>query len=803
MKRFFTNLLFFVLPSYLFSQISIIDRSPRPNSVNVSQNANISITFDRDIDLSTLAGNILVNGSFYGSYNFAVSYNSSTRTITLDPIGEFKYNELITVIVKKGIKSTSGDTLRQTYIWTFTVGVKGGTGNFVEKTRIGVGSSPTGISFGDIDGDGDLDIAVANLTSNNVSILANNGSGNFTLKGNVNVGSFPLGISLGDIDRDGDIDIAVANNHSGNVSILVNDGSGNFILEGNVGVGSYPQGLSFGDMDGDGDLDIAVTNYYSNNVSILINDGSGNFTLKENVGVGSYPRGISFGDIDGDGDLDITVANNYSGNVSILVNDGSGNFTLKGNVDVGSNPLGISFGDIDGDGDLDIAVTNDGSSTVSILVNDGSGSFTLKGNVDVGSKSWGISFGDIDGDGDLDIAVTHSAYNNNVSILANNGSGNFTLKGNVGVGSFPWGVSFGDIDGDGDLDIAVTNQYSNNVSILKNRNRSADIILSSSLLSFGDVSVGASRSLYLRIYNDGVDSTLVGRISLSDGRSFSLLKNSFTIPGLGVDSVLVSFSPAGYGNWVDTLIIESNDPVKPRLFVRLVGYSGNYVSGVITSDAVWRRENSPYIISGNVGIDAGVRLRIEPGVVVVFKGRYSILVDGRLEVYGAQGDSVLFTSLYPDTIRGDWIYFRSGSRGDINYAIFEYGNTAIRANGAVGVEVRGSRFSFNGVGMAVSGVSSVLVNRVRFSMNKTVDTSAGLRIYNSGVNVEGSEFLGNSIGIRIGGDYSVVISKSRIVGNSGYGVYNGYEYGYGNGILKLLSVSWLGMGLGFLLIHMV
>jgi DNA-binding beta-propeller fold protein YncE len=156
----------------------------------------------------------------------------------------------------------------------------------------------------------------------------------------------------------------------------------------------------------------------------------------------------------------------------------------------------------------------------------------------------GISLGDIDGDGDLDIAVANNG-SSNVSILANDGSGNFTLKGNVGVGSYPWGISFGDIDGDGDIDIAVTNSGSNNISILKNRNSSADITLSSSLLSFGDVSVGGSRSLYLRIYNDGVDSALVGRISLSDGRSFSLSKNSFSIPGLDVDSVLVSFSPIG------------------------------------------------------------------------------------------------------------------------------------------------------------------------------------------------------------------------------------------------------------------
>jgi hypothetical protein len=96
--------------------------------------------------------------------------------------------------------------------------------------------------------------------SNNVSILANDGSGNFTLKGNVGVGSNPDGISFGDIDGDGDLDIAVANWSSNNVSILANDGSGNFTLKGNVGVGSNPYGISFGDIDGDGDLDIAVAN---------------------------------------------------------------------------------------------------------------------------------------------------------------------------------------------------------------------------------------------------------------------------------------------------------------------------------------------------------------------------------------------------------------------------------------------------------------------------------------------------------------------------------------------------------------
>jgi urease beta subunit len=789
----------------LLGSFGLASHHPGVNELNVDVNDSIYVRFLDDV-IGVSDSSFIVLSSYVGRYRGRLVYYSDSRTAVFKPNGGFRHGDVVSVVLNGGIRFVSGDSIKP-YIWNFTVGVKGGTGNFVEKARIEVGSGPRGISFADIDGDGDLDIAVTNLYSNYVSILANDGSGNFTLKGNVGVGGNPWGILFGDIDGDGDLDIAVANSSSNNVSILINDGSGNFTLKGNIGVGSDPRGLSFGDIDGDGDLDIAVANQYSNNVSILANDGSGNFTLKANVGVESAPRGISFGDIDGDGDLDIAVANLSSYNVSILANDGLGNFTLKGNVGVGIGPVSISFGDIDGDGDLDIAVANNGSNSVSILVNDGSGNFTLKGNVGVGIGPVSISFGDIDGDGDLDIAVANNG-SNNVSILVNDGSGNFTLKGNIGVGSYPWGISLGDIDGDGDLDIAVANSGSNNVSILKNRNRSADISLSSLLLSFGDVSVGGSRSLYLRIYNDGVDSALVGRISLSSGRSFSLSKNSFTIPGLGVDSVLVSFSPVGYGNWVDTLIIESNDPVKPRLFVKLVGYSGNYVSGVITSDAVWRRDNSPYIISGNVGVDAGVRLRIEQGVVVVFKGRYSILVDGKLEVYGVEGDSVLFTSLYPDTIRGDWIYFRSGSRGDINYAIFEYGNTAIRANGAVGIEVRGSRFSFNGVGMADSNVSSVLVSGVKFSMNGT-----GLSLYNSGVNVEGSEFRGNSTGISIGGGSvvikgsefrenstgisigggSVVISGSRIVGNSGYGVYNGY--GYGN--VKVIGSELVGNGTGF------
>ena len=67
-----------------------------------------------------------------------------------------------------------------------------------------------------------------------------------------------------------------------------------------------------------------------------------------------------------------------------------------------------------------------------------------------------------------------------------------------------------------------------------------------------------------------------------------------------MDSVEVVFSPSVSGEFIDSLMILSNDPREPRLVVRLVGYSGNYVSRVITENTVWTRSNSPYIVSGHI-----------------------------------------------------------------------------------------------------------------------------------------------------------------------------------------------------------
>ncbi|CUS81419.1 Cohesin domain-containing protein [Candidatus Kryptobacter tengchongensis] len=784
----------------LLSQSWIVSTTPGKNALNVLKNANIEVKFANDIDPSTLTNaTVKVRGSKTGFYATVITYSSDTRTAVIDPVKDFKPGEVVSVVLTRGIRFANGDSIPGSYVWSFTVKVEDGSGLFVRVGDVGVGSNPRSIHTSDLDGDGDIDIVVANSASNTVSILRNDGGLNFVKVSDIGVGSYPLSVHTSDLDGDGDIDIAVSNWNSNTVSILRNDGGLNFVKVSDIGVGSGPFSVHTSDLDGDGDIDIAVANGSSSTVSILRNDGGLNFVNVGDIGVGIYPYSVHTSDLDGDGDIDIAVANNGSRTVSILRNDGGLNFVNVGDIGVGIYPYSVHTSDLDGDGDIDIAVANSGSNTVSILRNDGGLNFVRVSDIGVGSGPVSVHTSDLDGDGDIDIAVANEG-SNTVSILRNDGGLNFVRVSDVGVGSYPWSVHTSDLDGDGDIDIVVANYYSSTLSILRNRNRSADISLDKKVLSFGDVSVGSSKTLYLRIYNDGADSTLFVNLSIGSGSMFSVSRTSLSIGASDTDSVAVVFSPANYGSFEDSLVITSNDPNKPRLVVRLVGYSGNYVSGVITENTIWTRDNSPYIISGNLGIDAGVKLRIERGVRVVFKGRYNFNVDGILEVEGVEGDSVVFTSLYPDTMRYPGIRFRSGGRGSFRYVRVEYGDTGIGMNRGESLIIDNCVFKQNNVGVNIISTTNVSIKNLTFigngkgvsliSASAIIDSavivnssSSGIYLKSSSASISNSLIKNSNCGIYNDEGYegitsNLTVENSRIIGNS-YGIYCAVtEYSY-------------------------
>ena len=338
---------------------------------------------------------------------------------------------------------------------------------FAPVVNYGAGDYPTSVFCADLDGDSDLDLAVANSGSDNVSILKNNGDGTFQAKVDYGTGDYPSSVFCADLDGDLDLDLALGNQGTNNVSILKNNGDGTFLTKVDYEAGSHAHSVFCADLDGDCDLDLAVTNHYGDNVSILKNNGDGTFQDRVDYEVGSYPRFVFCADLDGDLDLDLAVTNTNSDNISILKNNGDGTFQTNVDYGAGDGSISVFCADLDGDGDLDLAVANFNSDNISILKNNGDGTFQT--NVDYGAGDGSISVfcADLDGDGDLDLAVANGG-SDDVSILKNNGDGTFQTNVDYGTGSHPHSVFCAKLDDDSDMDLATANAWSDNVSILMN-----------------------------------------------------------------------------------------------------------------------------------------------------------------------------------------------------------------------------------------------------------------------------------------------------------------------------------------------
>ncbi|MEM9271997.1 MAG: FG-GAP-like repeat-containing protein [Cyanobacteria bacterium P01_F01_bin.143] len=294
--------------------------------------------------------------------------------------------------------SAFAEELRQEYQGKFI--------GFLPQVTFAAGNRPNSLAIGDLDGDGSVDdLAVANNSSVNVSVLLGDGSGGFSAQTTFAVGDTPFSVAIGDLDGDGSADdLAVANLGSDTVSVLLGDGSGGFSAQTTFAVGIDPRSVAIGDLDGDGSADdLAVANDSSANVSVLLGDGSGGFSAQTTFAAGISPQFVAIGDLDGDGSADDLAIANINGNVSVFLGDGSGGFSTQTTFAVGTNSRSVAIGDLDGDGSADdLVVTNDADANVSVLLGDGSGGFSTQTTFAVGTTPRSVAIGDLDGDGSAD-----------------------------------------------------------------------------------------------------------------------------------------------------------------------------------------------------------------------------------------------------------------------------------------------------------------------------------------------------------------------------------------------------------------
>jgi len=338
----------------------------------------------------------------------------------------------------------------------------------------------------DLDNDGDLDIVFADGqgyssqgTALKPRIYINNGSGVFTDETDARapgVTGWFRGVEAGDVDGDGWVDLVLAQDFNKQPKLLMNTGSGNFVDASGARLPAATLSSAraqFGDVDNDGDLDIilnhsgTVSRFGSGQPRIYLNNGSGFFS---DVTATNYPAGniaeqmdILFCDIDNDFDLDIFIGTRAtSPNQSrFWKNNGSGVFALQAGFPNDASSYSVDVGDIDGDGDLDAISVNGGTNNAELLARNNNGlgsnwtnissSITPNPTTDDNDSK----FFDYDNDGDLDLII--GSLGASERVYANNGSGVFTQPAGIipSVSDATLDIKVADLTGDGRLDFVT------------------------------------------------------------------------------------------------------------------------------------------------------------------------------------------------------------------------------------------------------------------------------------------------------------------------------------------------------------
>ena len=353
---------------------------------------------------------------------------------------------------------------------------EGGAGLVFVRRDLMNGTRPTTLRAADLNADGTPDLVSGDSSFNRFYVLMGQGAGTFSAPVTVNgeaSNNGSVGMDLADVDGDGDLDVALSAWGNDAVSVFRNQGDGSFGPPETYPVEFQPRDVAFGDVDGDGRPDMAVANQYfstgppvrDGTVSILRNTGAGSFVGQTVVTL--PPGGPPFGgfarpyyvelvDVDHDGDADLLTSSDQSNWLTIHRYEG-GSFVLSqsfGGINIEAAPREIQVSDLDGDGWEDL-VWMDMDMHVAGVYRNVQGTFEFHQNFATGNYTQAARVADFTGDGQLDIVATNTA-SRTFSLLVNRGELNFEAPIHLRPEEYPSDALLADFTNDGRTDLFMT-----------------------------------------------------------------------------------------------------------------------------------------------------------------------------------------------------------------------------------------------------------------------------------------------------------------------------------------------------------
>jgi hypothetical protein len=317
----------------------------------------------------------------------------------------------------------------------------------------------TALAWGDVDGDGDLDLAVGTAQYGPVRLHLNQGQA----LGLDSVAAWTsteteatTSLAWGDFDGDGDLDLAVGNGSFQPTRVYAGDGAGGLSLAWTSTLTNSTTAVAWADLDGDGDLELAEGNTGAAD-RVYDFDLAAPSVAWDSGSLAGSSQALAWGDVEGDGDQDLAVA--VAGGADLLYLNEAG--TLEAIASWDSDEVdastSLAWADHDGDGNLDLAVGCDGQADRLHLNVAGVLSETATWVSQEIASSTALAWGDPDNDGDLDLAVATVGAADRVHYRTVDGlETEASWLSDEVEDSLDVAWADADLDGDADLAFAIT-----------------------------------------------------------------------------------------------------------------------------------------------------------------------------------------------------------------------------------------------------------------------------------------------------------------------------------------------------------